>query len=178
VQQLCAHPQKVSPRILLVAVALILLGIAIVRPHGSPSQGPYHADSARTPGVLNPDVTQRNINSTICVHGWTKTIRPPTSDTNARKEEQMRNTAWRPDLRYQRITDSPCSAGIRRSAQSLARAATRAGGRERPEQQSLLGRTDTRKRTVEGIRAQAFGRVNVKLLGDWNWYLPPARDSV
>jgi hypothetical protein len=35
-------------------------------------------------------VTQRNINSTICVHGWTKTIRPPTSYTNALKEKQMR----------------------------------------------------------------------------------------
>ena len=65
-----------SPRILLVAVALVLLGITIVRPHGSPSRGPYHADPARTLGVLNPNVTQRNINATICVHGWTKTIRP------------------------------------------------------------------------------------------------------
>ena len=32
----------------------------------------------------------------------------------------------------------------------------------------LLRRTDARKRTVEGIHAQAFGRVNAKLLGDWN----------
>jgi hypothetical protein len=79
-----------SPRILLVAVALVLLGIVIVRPHGSPSRGPYHADPARTPGVINPAVTQRNINSTICVHGWTKTIRPPTSYTNALKDKQMR----------------------------------------------------------------------------------------
>jgi len=79
-----------SPRVLLVAVGVVLLGIAIARPHGSPSRGPYHADPARTPGVLNPDVTQKNINSTICVHGWTKTIRPPTSYTNALKEKQMR----------------------------------------------------------------------------------------
>jgi hypothetical protein len=79
-----------SPRALLVAVALVLVGIAIASPHGSPSKGPYHADAARTPGVLNPDVTQRNINSTICVRGWTKTIRPPTSYTNALKEKQMR----------------------------------------------------------------------------------------
>jgi hypothetical protein len=79
-----------SPRALLVAVALVLVGIAIASPHGSPSKGPYPADAARTPGVLNPDVTQRNINSTICVRGWTKTIRPPTSYTNALKEKQMR----------------------------------------------------------------------------------------
>ena len=79
-----------SLRILLVAVALVLLGIAIARPHGSPSKGPYHADPGRTPGVLNPEVTQSSINSTICVHGWTRTIRPPTSYTNGLKEKQMR----------------------------------------------------------------------------------------
>src|SRR2546430_10753381 len=28
--------------------------------------------------------------STICLHGWTKTIRPPTSYTNALKQKQMR----------------------------------------------------------------------------------------
>jgi hypothetical protein len=79
-----------STRTGLVTIALLLLAIAIVSPHGSSSKGPYHADVARTPGVLNPDVTQRNIDSTICLHGWTKTIRPPTSYTNALKEKQMR----------------------------------------------------------------------------------------
>ena len=67
-----------SLRTVLVAVALVLLGIAIVSPHGSSSKGPYHADIARSPGVLNPDITQQNIAATICKHGWTKTIRPPT----------------------------------------------------------------------------------------------------
>ena len=81
---------SVSLRAALVAIALLLLAIAIVSPHGSSFKGPYHADIARTPGVLNPDVTQANIDSTICVHGWTKTIRPPTSYTNALKEKQMR----------------------------------------------------------------------------------------
>jgi hypothetical protein len=80
----------VSLRAALVVVALILLAIAVVSPHGSSSQGPYHADLARTRGVLNPDVTQANINATICVHGWTKTIRPPTSYTNDLKRKQMR----------------------------------------------------------------------------------------
>ena len=79
-----------SMRTALVAIALLLLGIAIVSPHGSSSKGPYHADIVRSPGVLNPDVTQSNINSTICVQGWTKTIRPPTSYTNALKAKQMR----------------------------------------------------------------------------------------
>jgi hypothetical protein len=79
-----------STRTTLVAVALLLLAIAIVAPHGSAPKSPYHADLARTPGVLNPDVTQTNIASTICVRGWTKTIRPPTSYTNELKLKQMR----------------------------------------------------------------------------------------
>jgi hypothetical protein len=82
--------ERMSTRTALATIALLLLAIAIVSPHGSSSKGPYHADVARTPGVLNPDVTQGNINSTICLHGWTKTIRPPTSYTNALKQKQMR----------------------------------------------------------------------------------------
>ena len=77
-------------RTALVALALLLLGVAIVGPHGSSSKGPYAADIGRTPGVLNPDVTQATINSTICVRGWTKTIRPPTDYTNDLKRKQMR----------------------------------------------------------------------------------------
>jgi len=48
------------------------------------------ADPVRTPGVLNPNVTQANISSTICHHGWTTTIRPPVEYTNALKRRQMR----------------------------------------------------------------------------------------
>jgi hypothetical protein len=81
---------RVSMRTALVAIALPLLAIAILSPQGSSSKGPYHADIVRSPGVLNPDVTQANINDTICLHGWTKTIRPPTSYTNALKRKQMR----------------------------------------------------------------------------------------
>ncbi|MBO1267098.1 hypothetical protein [Arthrobacter cavernae] len=36
-------------------------------------------DPVCTPGVINPDVTQTNIHQTICVSGWTATIRPSTS---------------------------------------------------------------------------------------------------
>lgn len=77
-------------RTVLLAAALLLLVAAVFNPHGSTSKGPYHADLARSPGVLNPDVTQANIASTICKHGWTKTIRPPTDYTNALKLRQMR----------------------------------------------------------------------------------------
>jgi hypothetical protein len=79
-----------SLRTALVAVALLLLAIATVMPRGSSSKSPYHADLARTPGVLNPDVTQATIAATICKRGWTRTIRPPTTYTNALKLKQMR----------------------------------------------------------------------------------------
>jgi hypothetical protein len=42
-------------------------------------------DPSCTPGSYNPDVTQSTIHSTICVSGWTATVRPPTSYTNALK---------------------------------------------------------------------------------------------
>ena len=44
-------------------------------------------DPSCTPGVLNPDVTQDTIDSTICVSGWTSTIRPSTSYTNQLKAQ-------------------------------------------------------------------------------------------
>ena len=39
-------------------------------------------DPATTPGVLNPNVTPATIGKTVCVHGWTATVRPPTSFTD------------------------------------------------------------------------------------------------
>ena len=37
--------------------------------------------------VINPDVTQSNIQQTICQPGWTKTVRPSTSYTNRIKRD-------------------------------------------------------------------------------------------
>ena len=46
-------------------------------------------DPVCTPGAANPDVTQANIAETICVSGYTATIRPPTSYTTPLKIRQM-----------------------------------------------------------------------------------------
>ncbi len=46
-------------------------------------------DPKITPGRLNPGVRQSTIKKTICKSGWTKTIRPPVSYTNALKIQQM-----------------------------------------------------------------------------------------
>jgi hypothetical protein len=55
-----------------------------------------------TPGVLNPAVTQGTIGSTICRHGWTRTIRPPVDYTNALKRRQLHQYGLRgPPSSYQ-----------------------------------------------------------------------------
>jgi hypothetical protein len=82
----------------LVAAAVLLLVAVAFMQHGSSSKGPYAADPGRTPGVLNPDVTQATIKQTICVRGWTRTIRPPTSYTNDLKRKQMREYGVTGDL--------------------------------------------------------------------------------
>jgi hypothetical protein len=44
--------------------------------------------------VRNPDVTQSTITSTICVSGWTSTIRPPTSYTNPLKTQGIKDYGY------------------------------------------------------------------------------------
>ncbi|WP_245643937.1 hypothetical protein [Paraburkholderia oxyphila] len=46
-------------------------------------------DPRMTPGALNPDVTQANIHSTICLKGYTRTIRPDEQYTERLKREQI-----------------------------------------------------------------------------------------
>lgn len=48
-------------------------------------------DASCTPGATNPNVTQATINQTICVRGWTATIRPPVSVTQPIKAQVEQN---------------------------------------------------------------------------------------
>jgi hypothetical protein len=49
-----------------------------------------YPDPERTPGAINPDITQENIRETICNPRWsTKSIRPEASYTNRLKIEQI-----------------------------------------------------------------------------------------
>jgi hypothetical protein len=49
-----------------------------------------YPDPVRTPGAVNPDITQDNIDQTICNPEWsTRSIRPPSNYTNRLKFEQM-----------------------------------------------------------------------------------------
>jgi hypothetical protein len=58
---------------------------------GSPATGTIAADYSQPPGAINPAVTQANISTTICVRGWTATVRPPLSYTAALKRQMLRD---------------------------------------------------------------------------------------
>jgi hypothetical protein len=74
----------------LVALAVGLVVLALVLRLREHHALVVRADPTRTPGVLNPDVTQATIRATICRAGWTRTVRPPVEYTNALKRRQMR----------------------------------------------------------------------------------------
>jgi len=71
------------------ALAVGLLTYAVVGCGRRTTAHVVRASAVLTPGVLNPAVTQATIASTICVRGWTRTVRPPVSYTNALKLRQM-----------------------------------------------------------------------------------------
>ena len=76
--------------------ALFTAGILISATLGLAACGAatYSESSGRpniklTPGAIHPAVTQSNIRSTICVSGWTATVRPPVTYTNQLKYNQL-----------------------------------------------------------------------------------------
>ncbi|MBV8562029.1 MAG: hypothetical protein JOZ56_02965 [Actinobacteria bacterium] len=81
--------RRATPADLLLAIALVaavVIGVTALHRSSIPA---VVADPDRTPGVLNPDVTQADIGRTICRRGWTATIRPPASYTDDLKRRQM-----------------------------------------------------------------------------------------
>ena len=50
---------------------------------------PGEPNPTLTPGAINPAVTQATIGKTICVSGWTATVRPPSSYTADLKGQQV-----------------------------------------------------------------------------------------
>jgi hypothetical protein len=47
--------------------------------------------------VINADVNQANVATTICVSGWTATVRPPTSYTQALKRTMLTRAGFDPN---------------------------------------------------------------------------------
>lgn len=52
-------------------------------------------DPRLTPGAINPAVTQSNIHQTVCVKGWTSTVRPPKYFTNKLKRKQIEEYGYK-----------------------------------------------------------------------------------
>ena len=77
---------KVRGRQFPILVAACALAIA---PFAASAQSSL-PDPALTPGAINPAVTQDDIQSTICVRGWTRTVRPPERYTYRLKRQQIR----------------------------------------------------------------------------------------
>lgn len=85
----------------LAALALTAAALVALAAYDARAQSPYIAPDGRaaalliaahvlpdpsvTPGVLNPAVTPATIKATVCVSGWTATVRPPTPYTNKLK---------------------------------------------------------------------------------------------
>jgi hypothetical protein len=74
-------------------VAIAVVAVAILLWPRRAYVGAEPASWVRTPGVVNPDVTQATISGTICRRGWTATIRPPTEYTSGLKLRQLRALA-------------------------------------------------------------------------------------
>jgi len=74
----------------LFALVAALIVAALPRCSGGGARGAVVLASwTLTPGVVNPDVTQSTIATTICRRGWTRTIRPPVSYTDDLKRKGL-----------------------------------------------------------------------------------------
>jgi hypothetical protein len=104
-------PRRQSPVTLLLFVLVLLVVIWFLysryqssstqsTPNGEIPQahvGPQdiYPDASRTPGAVNPDITQENIHDTICNPRWsTRSIRPEASYTNRLKKEQIEEYSY------------------------------------------------------------------------------------
>lgn len=73
------------------ALACILMAYAAPAQSSRIARPDIYPDPARTPGAANPQVTQQNIEDTICNRRWsTKQIRPPAQYTSKLKRKQLR----------------------------------------------------------------------------------------
>jgi hypothetical protein len=72
----------------------LLLPASLALVLSCPSWASDMPDPSLTPGAINPEVTQANIQQTVCVKGYTKTIRPPAHFTNKLKKRQLREYGY------------------------------------------------------------------------------------
>lgn len=87
------HPERASSKLTLAASTASATVIqrqpapGACRARGSAAYA--QPDPSCTPGAVNPAVTQATIDRTICVSGWTATVRPPANVTEPEKRASM-----------------------------------------------------------------------------------------
>jgi hypothetical protein len=78
---------------LLIGAGIVASGLLLIHP--TPTTYPPHTLPPQGYGVTNPDITQANINQTICNTTWsTKSIRPPVSYTNKLKAQDLQDPSY------------------------------------------------------------------------------------
>jgi hypothetical protein len=85
-------PRGQTDLVLVGAVGALIVGVVLYE-YGSPDHPTLSSDRASwklTPGVVNAEVTPATLQQTICLRGWTDTIRPPSSYTADLELRQMR----------------------------------------------------------------------------------------
>ena len=83
---------KLMKKILVALISLVSLAPSVfLVSQASASRDPGLPNPVLTPGAVNQLVNQSNIYSTICVSGYTKTIRPSSYYTNKIKFTQLRS---------------------------------------------------------------------------------------
>lgn len=75
----------------LFVVAALATALFISSHAGVAHQGPsyLYPNAEKTPGALNAEVTQENLQKTICASNYTAKIRPPASYTTKLKKQQL-----------------------------------------------------------------------------------------
>jgi len=97
-QRRARNRRGVRPAFLLSWLLLPALALAWGRWHAHHWRFPLHdalPDRTLTPGASSAAVTQANVRGTICVRGYTRTVRPPEPYTERLKREQIREYGYR-----------------------------------------------------------------------------------
>ena len=100
-------------RVLITCLAAPLVSSCTTPPSSSLNGASEERAYAEPPGALNVDVSQTTIHQTICVPGWTATVRPSTSYTNGVKLKLLREQGMAPSdaSRYELDHHVPLALG-------------------------------------------------------------------
>lgn len=87
-------------RVLIAFLAALLVSSCATTPGSDQNVTTEEHAHAEPAGALNADVSQTSIQQTICVPGWTASVRPSTSYTNGVKLKLMREQGVAPSVAF------------------------------------------------------------------------------